>query len=274
MNGASFDRCIRCGQALSATLETADKLGRRIDPGRLPATTAFGALCILVFAGQVALALGRGETPGILGLSSVGQRVDAIRFGAMISAPSLVLAEPFRLLSSVFVHFGLLHVGLNLLALSNLARVAEPAIGTARFAIGLFVTGVLGFATTAVLTAFGGSPAVTAGASGAVFGVMGMILGLLVRRRDPRWKSFAMQAVFYSVLFGFAVNASNAGIMINNSAHLGGLVSGFALGWVFSPPRARRPGKRTELWVNVAAVATLVLSVASLALSQRSLLWQ
>lgn len=270
LNGPEFDRCIRCGKPFSALAESKDRIARRIDPARLPATTVFGALCILVFAGQVAAALSRGEMPGLLGLSSIEQKADAIRFGAMISSPALVLAEPFRLLSSVFVHFGLLHIGLNLLALTNLARLAEPALGTARYAIGLVLTGVIGFATTAALTALGGAPAVTAGASGAVFGVMGMILGMLVRRKDPRWKSFAVQAVFYSVIFGFAVNASNAGIMINNSAHLGGLISGFAFGWIATVTRPAKTPSSREAWLNVAAVLGLALSIGSLVLSQQS----
>jgi len=237
------------------------------------------ALCVLVFGGQLLATMARGLTPSFLGASQAGEQVDAIRFGGLIAAPQLVALEPWRLLSAAFVHFGIVHIGMNMLALTHLSRVAEPAVGSARFAITYVAAALVSFGTTTVMSMLtDGPPPVTAGASGAVFGVMGLILGVLVRRRDPRWKGFAVQAVVFSVLFGFAVNASGVGIMINNSAHLGGLGTGFALGWLFAGrkrDRAPRPGKgRPDLWANVAAVACFIACIVSLGMAQQSFLWR
>jgi rhomboid protease GluP len=257
LNGADFGTCIRCG----SSLVQARHLEGPLDGRSLLATKMLGGLTFLVFAGQIMAALARN-----LGLFSKWNVVDYLRSGALLVTPELRF-EPFRLLSAVFVHFGLIHFGMNMLALSNLARIAEPAVGSARFVIAYVVTGVLGFATTALWGTYVKPEEVfTAGASGAVFGVMGLILGWLLRRRDPRWKHFAFQAVFYSVVFGFLVNASNTGIRINNSAHLGGLVSGVLFGLFY----ANRGRGRHEGLVNAGALASLAACVAALALAQRS----
>jgi len=264
---------------LSKLAASHDRVGRRIDPRRLPAATAMLALCVLVFGGQLLASMARGITPSFLGVSQLGEQIDAIRFGGLIASPQLVAIEPWRLLSAAFVHYGILHVGMNMLALTQLSRVAEPAVGSARFTIAYTASAVVSFGTTTVVSMLtSGPPPITAGASGAVFGVMGLILGVLVRRRDPRWKGFAVQAVIFSVAIGFVINASGTGIMINNSAHLGGLATGFALGWLFATskrPRRRLPGqRRPDLWVNVAAVACFVACLASLGMAQQSRLWR
>jgi membrane associated rhomboid family serine protease len=128
--------------------------------------------------------------------------------------------------------------------------------------IAYLCTGVIGFAATVVYSHFlGGSFGTTAGASGAVLGVMGIILGWMIRRRDPRWKDFAAQALFYGVLFGFVVNASSMGVMVNNSAHIGGLLSGTLFGAVYAGPRPR-----SDLWANLLAGVAVIACVVSLLL--------
>ena len=89
--------------------------------------------------------------------------------------------------TSVFVHFGVIHLLMNLWALVSLARIAEPMLGAARFMIAYVVTGIFGFAVTIAWgTMFGQEVGLTAGASGAVFGVMGW-LGVPGRRHSaPR----------------------------------------------------------------------------------------
>ena len=198
-------------------------------------------------------------------LSTKDPRIE-LRLGALLSDPSLVVSEPFRLLSAVFVHFGALHFAMNAYAYVDLARVAETLLGSGRFAIAYVLAGVVGFAATVVTGMIGGGqPSLTAGASGAIFGLMGVILGSLAARKDPRWKGFALRAVFYSVLFGFAVNASGTGILVNNSAHLGGLAAGVAAGLTARRPPS--PSSRATRVANVLGVVAFVASVAAIALS-------
>ncbi len=268
LNGDDFDRCVRCGAAIGAAAGSAPAPRRVVTvqltaPSPLLATKAFGALTALVFAAQVALSLSAGK--GVPLLSTKDPQIE-LRLGALLAEPSLVANEPFRLLSAVFVHFGLIHFAMNAYVYVDLARVAETFLGWGRFAIAYVVAGTAGFLATVVTGMIsGGPPSLTAGASGAVFGLMGVVLGTLAARKDPRWKGFAMRAVLYSVLFGFAVNASGTGILVNNSAHLGGLVVGIVAGLF-----AKRPFSPLSVGTrvaNVLGVLAFAASVAAIALS-------
>lgn len=235
-------------------------------PPRFLAAKGFGALTAVVFALQLALSLAAGH--GVPLLSTKDPSIE-LRLGALLADPALVAREPFRLLSAVFVHFGLLHFAMNAYAYVDLARLAESFLGPGRFAVTFVAAGAGGFAATLVAGAiFGGPVALTAGASGAVFGLMGVVLGALAARRDSRWKGFAMRAVLYSVLFGFAVNASGSGILVNNSAHVGGLAIGVVAGLLGPRPfPTRTTGTRVA---NVLGGLAFALSVAAVALAWRS----
>jgi len=234
----------------------------------LLATKFFLGLTFLVFGGQAIAAINQKAWGALIMGANV---VDDLRFGAMllnsqidIVTPQAVLeTEPWRMLSSVFVHFGLIHFAVNMAALVQLARLAEPAIGSVRFAIVYVISGVAGFALSLAYFAHTGTNTLTAGASGAIFGVMGLILGFLVRRRDPRWKTWAVQAVFYSLLFGVMLKA-------NNTAHIGGLLVGAAFGALFAPG-APKPATR---WQEALALVCIAASILALALAQLSPVWE
>jgi membrane associated rhomboid family serine protease len=221
----------------------------------------------VIFAGQVLASFARGGGFPIL---TGGHPADSLRFGAMQISPDVVREEPFRLLSSIFVHFGALHFGLNMMGLANFARIAEPAVGSARFILAYVASGLAGSAATIAFSFVSGPRGITAGASGAIFGVMGLLLGWLIRRKNPAWKDFAVQAVLFSVLFGFGVNASGAGVMINNAAHIGGLLCGIVFGLFYGAPNP----PRTSVFTNVAAGVCLLACLASLILSQLSPRWR
>ncbi|EYF02049.1 Rhomboid family protein [Chondromyces apiculatus DSM 436] len=264
LNGVDFDHCIRCGTPISAVAVGTSRIGGRVGGERLLATKVLLALTTLVFAGQLADWTSRKVLPLFMG-GGPGVIVGATRFGALWLGPEALFEEPWRMLSAVFVHFSVMHFAMNMLSLLNLARLAEPAVGPARLMVTYVTTGIIGFlasivwSTVVFPTRF---PIPTAGASGAIFGIMGLILGVLLRLRDPRWKQFAIQAVFYSVLFGVVLRA-------NNAAHIGGLVAGVGFGLLFAGER--RGG---EHLANLLAALGLVVSVASLVLALRSPQWR
>lgn len=216
-------------------------------------------ITVLVFVGQLASMVSCGT---LTGLTSGGNRAQLLQFGAMLISADHTLAEPFRLVSAVFVHIGVLHIVMNMLTFVNAARVVEPGVGTARFVIAYVACGVAGFGVNIAFDALfpSRSIAVTAGASGAVFGVMGMVIGWLLQMRDKRWRSYAGQAVFFAVIVNLM------GFSINNGAHIGGLITGAVLGFVF----AKYPQPKQPLLANIGAAAAIVLVLASLFLSQRS----
>lgn len=266
INDVNFGTCIRCGRRLGEPAEAEDPRARyaraAVEPTRSTfgkAATLLGGLCSVVFAIQLSMALKSGKIP----LLSSGRAEDAYRAGAMISSLQYVLHEPFRLLSSVYAHHGLLHFGMNMLGFVSLARSAEGLVGSGRTVIAFVVTAVVGNVATVGYRELSGAPAfISLGASGGILGVMGLLLGVLIRRGDPAWKNLAINTLFYAVLFGFAVNATNSGVLINNAAHIGGLLSGILLGLAWY-----RRGARESALASAAAGVLFLASVGSVALS-------
>lgn len=266
LNGADFDRCVRCGAALAQTAIAADRIRGHADGESLIGTKLVIGATTFVFALQIADILASFGPQAISALLYAGSASNALRFGAALLAPAYVAREPWRLLSAVFVHYGFVHFVMNMLSAANLGRIAEPLVGSARFIAAYLIAGLVGFMVTAIQVGLqGGSYGTTAGASGAVLGVLGVIIGFYVRRRDRRWRAYAMQALIYGVLFGFAVNASGLGVMINNSAHIGGLACGALFGFVYGGARPHR-----DIFANLLAGACILASILALALAARS----
>jgi rhomboid protease GluP len=183
-----------------------------------------------------------------------------VRFGALMGA--LGPEESFRYVSAIFVHFGILHIGLNLLALAYLAQQLEPALGTARYIVLFVVSGALGFVVSNVY--YGVHGPLTGGASGALFGLVGAFLAELHVKRDPRLKEVLLRFGIYAVILALV-------FPVNNAAHLGGLVSGFGLGQLFArETRAMRLGG----FMTILAAVCLLAVFGSLAASHASDTWK
>jgi len=131
--------------------------------------------------------------------------------------PGLGLDEPWRWVTSAFVHFGLLHVGLNMLMLYQFGRQLESVLGTARF-VALYVISMLGGSLTIVLLA--SERSIHAGASGAIFGLFAAF-GVLLYKRKLQWQSLAASAGIWLVA-GFIIPG------ISWQGHVGGAVAGAA----------------------------------------------
>lgn len=177
--------------------------------------------------------------------------------------PTLVLqGQLYRLFTVTLLHsedptFFWLHLFFNMYALYLVGPVAEQLWGR-RWFLAFYLLTAAAASTASVL--FSGVPAV--GASGAIFGILGVLLaGTRVHRPvlDLRSRALVGQLGFWVVLnlgLGFAFG----GGMIDNSAHIGGLVSGMWLGLVVSPAGGSRP--RTSPILVAAGVLLLVAVVA------------
>jgi membrane associated rhomboid family serine protease len=184
-----------------------------------------------------------------------------LRFGALIGGFGDV--EPWRLVSAVFVHANVLHLLMNLWVFTDLARDLEREIRGARVALIFLLSGVLGFVASQFW--YAPHPPLTMGASGAVFGLIGAVVGNLLGRRDPEWKRALVRNVVYALILSLMMPG------VNNAAHLGGLAAGVGLGFVFQRERARF---KLELPLRALAGLALCLTVASVVLATRSPLWQ
>lgn len=257
---------MRCAAPLSPLSASLDALTGPVDASKLWGTRVIFGLTSLVFLGQLAanaqrFGMGRLHELVLGALWGIGQ------FGGLSETFHTVSTEPFRLLSAVLVHVNALHFALNMLALAGLGRVAEPGVGTSRFVVAYFSCGVVGFAVSVTMAEILGNGGHTAGASGAVFGISGLILGWLFRTRDTRWGGADKRWLKYAVSTGASLLLVNLfPVNINNAAHVGGLLCGAVLGFYY----ASRPKPKSLLVPNVAAVAGLLLAITSLILAQRA----
>ena len=137
----------------------------------------------------------------------------------------------WRLGSALFLHFGLIHLAMNLWALWDGGQLVERMFGHLRFIIIYLASGLCGNLLSLVIQ---GNEAVSGGASGAIFGVYGALLVFVWRERQQlhpgefRW-------LFWGGL-GFSAVSITLGLIIpgiDNSAHIGGLVAGCLLGMLF-----------------------------------------
>jgi rhomboid protease GluP len=155
-----------------------------------------------------------------------GQVVDE---GALI--PALVAqGEWWRLLSSMFLHSGAVHLGLNMLSLYFLASFIEVAFGRGRFLALYLLSGLSG---GLAYLYFGGFNVPAVGASGAIFGLLGGVLGYALRRGTFSWQNPLIRQLLILLALNLYIGFSVPNI--SNTAHLGGLAGGFAFGWLVAP---------------------------------------
>jgi rhomboid protease GluP len=206
-------------RAIRAEIRSFEQAARR---GSRPLVTWFLALaCAVVFVAMVAT--------GVSLTQPDGQAL--IAWGANHGLMVTFEHQYWRLLTCMFLHIGLLHLAMNLWCLLTTGPLVERFFGH------------LGYAALYLLSGLGGSIAslwvhpthVSAGASGAIFGIIGGLLGFLaVRHREipaavlQPMRSGALAFVGYNVLFGMTSPS------IDMAAHLGGLVAGFIAGIVLT----------------------------------------
>ena len=216
--------------------------------GGIPATVGFAGLSVAVYWALVASS--GGPTSPISGRM-------ALRWGAL--AGELGWRAPWRHLSAMFVHFGLLHIGFNLLALVSFGRVLERVLGSARFASLLLVSGALGFVASDLWYALFPPQQITGGLSGGIFGLLGAEVGLRFAAGDPAWKRAAVSGAGYALLMALI-----PGQNVNNAAHVGGLLSGGLLGWALS--HAASPAHQRAF--NLAAMLLCAATLCAIAWSR------
>lgn len=154
-----------------------------------------------------------------------------IDFGAKFN-PAILEGEWWRIVTSMFLHIGFVHLFMNMVALYYLGSAVEKLFGTTRFAIIYLLAGISGG-----LASFAFNTQVSAGASGAIFGLFGALLyfGVLNKR-------LFFRTMGWNLLFILALNIA-FGIMmpqIDNGAHIGGLLGGFLASAVVSLPGTKK----------------------------------
>lgn len=157
--------------------------------------------------------------------------------------PRTTNGEWWRLLTAIFLHYGLIHFAMNMYVFFDIGRLIERFVGARAFLIVYLLSGLTG----SLFSLARHPQAAGAGASGAIFGLYGVLLALLVRHH----KSFTpagMRRLGKGALIFVFLNIAIASMIpfIDQTAHLGGLAGGFFFGWFLSlripgehPPRER-----------------------------------
>jgi membrane associated rhomboid family serine protease len=181
----------------------------------------------------------------LAGSGSLDQR----QFDLGLSLVYVQNGEWYRIVTSGFLHFGLLHVGMNMLLLWQLGQLLEPALGQWRFSLLYFASMFGGAAGALLLTPDG----LTGGASGAVFGLMAAAaVGLQQRGVNPMRTGIGGTLVL-NLLITFMIPGISIG------GHLGGALTGAAVGYAMLEPRWTRSSPAVA-WI--APVVAMILSVA------------
>ena len=258
-------RCTRCGQpACNDCLVQADVGSRCVDCMRssqpplaqrvrnrsvtqqLPVTMTFLLLNVIVF---VIGAISSTNQSGYLSGTMTNFHVRWLLFG-----PYVASGDWWRLVTSGFLHFGVLHVGMNMFVLYQLGRLLEPMLGRLRFAMVYLAALFGGAAMVLVITPH--EP--TAGASGAIFGLLGCAIVYLRARGVNVWQTGLGMMLLINLVLTFTISNISIG------GHLGGLLVGGICGLAFAQPRWKALAKfALYLPAVMTTVAIVVAEVAA-----------
>jgi rhomboid protease GluP len=288
--GASVDDAGVSPDVAAAEIVETKREDRAIPLWSYPATYTLMAINLVVFAvmfryGPVPALVHQHEWSGILTAPFDIEVLE--RFGG--SATWLVQhGQWWRLITSTFVHVSILHIALNMWCLWNLGLFGEPLLGRKGLVYVYLLTGTSGMMLSYVWSRYHGEDGLVAGASGAVFGIAGILIVLLSNRGlNLPWeelRGLRRQVIFFAVAnlaIGMAPNVltlASPGQLarvhldpanlprIDNTAHLGGFLSGLALGLpLFPRMTAGRASYRQRQRITF-AMAALVLGLVGYAL--------
>ena len=192
----------------------------------------------------------------VFGLGSGLQTRSTVVIDGGLFGPAVADGEWWRIVTSGFLHANLLHIGFNCFVLYQLGRLMEPVLGRARFLL-VYSVALLSGALGVLLI---DPNALTVGASGAVFGMMGAAVAAMRSRGINPFHTGLGGTIMINLLLTFSISGISIG------GHVGGLIGGFIAGWILTdlgPSKWRDPLVATALTValGVAVASACILVV-------------
>lgn len=180
-----------------------------------------------------------------------------IKWGANFR-PITLEGEWWRLITNCFLHIGILHLLMNMYALLYIGLLLEPHLGKARFTAAYLLTGIV----ASIASLWWHDLTISAGASGAIFGMYGVFLAMLTTNlieKSARRALLTSIAVFvgYNLL-----NGMKGGI--DNAAHIGGLIGGVVVGYAYYPS-LKKPEATNLKYSVIGVLAVLILATSFIA---------
>jgi rhomboid protease GluP len=222
--GISAIRCHQCGANLRFSLAAANKGLSGIFGEEAPVTRGLLIANIAMFGVGYMASLAMGQSGFSFTFSGNGEAL--YKLGASWMPAILYLHEWYRLVTASFLHFGLLHLGMNMMVLLDIGPQVEQEFGSSRYLFFYTITGISGFGLSAVRGHF------AAGASCALMGMIGLLLAMNSKRAGAlaqAQKSRLISWITMTFMIGFF-----PGVRIDNWGHFGGLAAGYLLGRIVS----------------------------------------
>jgi len=176
-----------------------------------------------------------------------------LRLGA--KSPHIFIGQWWRLVTAIFLHAGLLHIGFKLWRLFDLGPQVESLFSSAKFVVFYLVAGVAGFLLSFWWSPFG----MSVGASGSILGMIGVLIGASFHHGHlgKEYRGQLWRWVIYIFIFGLF-------FAVDNAAHIGGLATGVLLGYLV-PEGEEETRASQNLW-NLLALLSIVIIAGSFAL--------
>ncbi|HEU4705664.1 MAG TPA: rhomboid family intramembrane serine protease [Solirubrobacterales bacterium] len=232
-------RCPEC--ASQRTRVVRNPTGARTGFEAAPATFVLIAINVLVFLVEIAQGAG--------GLYQLGISRFIENFALLGS--SVAEGEWYRLVTSGFLHGGIMHIGFNMLLLFLLGRLLEPALGTPRF-LALYFASLLAGSFGALVAE---PNALSFGASGAVFGLAGAVFVIARGRGMDALAGEIGFLIVFNLVWSFLYPHISVG------AHIGGLVGGVVCALAIVAGERGHLGRQHQLAEYIAMIAVAVVSV-------------
>ena len=245
--GASAARCHQCGASMTFSLAAASRSLSGLIPSETPITYLILGINFILFAFSLALSISM--MGGFSGMGNIAGQV-LFRLGARESH-AIFNGELWRLVMPIFLHGSLMHILFNTFVLMDVGPQMEETYGSPRLLFLYLTTGIFSFVvSTAWSIVFRGGWGISIGASGALMGLIGLMLAITTRRGGAAMQMLRSQLikwVIYIFIFGLFFNADHA-------AHAGGLAAGFLLGRVTDDREpvaaAERKRAHTQGWLS------------------------
>ena len=157
--------------------------------------------------------------------------------GAAFTPFIVAYKEYYRLFTAMFLHFGETHLMNNMLTLGVVGTNLEPVVGKVRFLLIYLLSGLGGNLLSVWYDMQTADYAISAGASGAVFGLTGALLAMTIIGRG-RVGTVTRQGMLFMILFSLYLGFTGSGV--NNFAHIGGLLTGLIITFLVGPRKRHR----------------------------------
>ena len=259
--GINATRCHECGTNLRFSLAAASRSLSGIFAGPAPVTTALLVANIFMFGVEFMAVAAQGGGGGLSILWGVSGTAP-YRLGLSSPYGIYFQHEWYRLITAMFLHGGLIHIGFNMMALMQLGPALEDLYGSARYFFLYVFTGAFGFLVSSFPFA-PWDPNNSLGASGGLLGLVGAMLAITGKRGGAFMRELRSRLITNVVIL-FALGFMGMGL--DNKAHMAGLASGFVIGKIFVDRQPMNVRERQVAYVlgwlaGLAVIASFVFMI-------------